>query len=186
MRSCAHCFTRILRCSRLALLATAFACHSAPAAEAPPLSESDVAALVLLTNSAEVSYAQLAVSRTARPDVQAFAQRMATDHTSLNATFNDLLTRMNIAPSTASVAAAFRGRSNARRELLRNATVQRFDSLYAQAEIESHQELLQSIDQQLAPSVSRAELREYLAAFRPAVRAHLAHAEQVRATLAAR
>lgn len=168
------------------LLAGTLACHAAPAAAAPRMSESDVAALVLLANSAEVSYAQIVASRTARPDVQALAQRMATDHASLNVTFGDLIVRLDITPSDAPDAVSFRDRSLARGELLRGAAAASVDSTYAQLEVDSHTELLQLIDQRLLPSARRAELREYLAAFRPAVRAHLAHAEQVKATLAAR
>ena len=170
------------------LLAAVPACNAAPtpAPDAPRLSERDIAALVLLANNAEVSHAQLAVSRSARPDVQALARRMSTDHASLNATFTDLLARMDITPGNTEVATTLRERSNAQRELLRDVTAQRFDSTYAQMEIETHQELLRLVDQRLLPNAHRAELKEYLSAFRPAVRAHLAHAEQVRATLAAR
>jgi putative membrane protein len=185
MSSCKTSFTHTYRLLLLAMLA---ACHTPPASapDALRLSEREVAALVLLANSAEVSHAQLAASRTMRPDVQALAQRMATDHASLNATFNDLLAQMDITPSDAPVAVTLRERSNTQRVLLRDAAAVSLDSLYAQMEIDTHRELLQLIDQQLLPNAHRPELRDYLAAFRPAVRAHLAHAEQLHATLAAR
>jgi putative membrane protein len=185
MSSCTNNRSRLCR---LLLLAALSACNATPAPvpDVPQLGERDVAALVLLANSAEVSYAQIAAARTTRPDVQALAQRMATDHTSLNAAFNDLLAQMDLTPSDAPAAVTLRERSNARRELLRDVAAQRFDSAYAQAEIETHQDLLQLIDQRLLPSAHRSALRDYLAAFRPAMRAHLAHAERLRATLVAR
>src|SRR5450432_3241801 len=114
MRSCNT--SRSPMCGLL-LLAAVSACHAAPAPapDAPRLSERDVASLVLLANNAEVSYAQLAISRTTRPDVQALARRIATDHASLNATFNDLLAQMDIAPGDAQLAVTLRDRSNALR-----------------------------------------------------------------------
>jgi predicted outer membrane protein len=185
MSSCTNSLTHVCR---LLLLTALPACHAAPASapDAPRLGEPAVAALVLLANSAEVSHAQLAASRTTRPDVQALAQRMATDHASLNATFNDILAQMDVTPADAPLALALRERSNTQRLLLRDAAARSFDSVYAQMEVDTHRELLQLIDRQLLPSAHHSELREYLMEFRPAVRAHLAHAEQLRATLAAR
>ena len=80
----------------------------------------------------------------------------------------------------------FRDHSAARRDVLRELEGARFDSTYVANEIQYHQELLAAIDAVLVPNARNAELREFVVNLKPPVSAHLAHAEQVRATLASR
>jgi putative membrane protein len=59
-----------------------------------------------------------------------------------------------------------------------------FDAAYAENEVQFHTELLTVIDIGLLPNARNPELREFLTQLKPAIRAHLAHAEQMRASLA--
>jgi predicted outer membrane protein len=180
--------------SSLALLAAATACHPArdpdvapvAAARAQVLSENAVASLVLLANNAQRSSAELAASRSGRPDVQTLARRVATDHASLNQRFTALLDRIDLAPAEDRAGAAFRDRSLMFQQRLRATDAQEFDSTYAALQVQSLREMRDLIEQQLMPNARRPELRQYLDELRPAVSAHLASAEQVRATLSAR
>jgi predicted outer membrane protein len=180
--------------SSLVLLTLAGACHAnrdpdvGPIVEARSqvLSESALARLVLLSHNAQRSNAELAASRSARPDVQALARRVATDHAALNDRFTALLDRIDLAPSEDSYSAAFRDRSLAYQRQLRDADAQGFDSTYAAVQVQSLREMRDLVEQQLMPNARRPELRQYLGELRPAVNAHLASAQQVQATLAAR
>jgi predicted outer membrane protein len=176
------------------LLVAATACHPhrdpdvAPvvAARAKILSEDALASLVMLANNAQRSTAQLAASRSGRTEVQELARRVATDHAALNHRFNALIDRLDLAPSEDEWSSELRDRSLGLQDELRVAGTRGFDSTYAAVQVQSLRELRDLIDQQLLPNARRSEIREYLAELRPAVSAHLASAEQVQATLAAR
>jgi predicted outer membrane protein len=176
------------------VLVVGAACHANPepdvapimSARAIPLSENALASLVLLANNAQRSSAELAASRSARGDVQALARRVATDHASLNGRFSALLERLDIAPAEDAAGTAFRDRSIGMQNQLRAADQPSFDSTYVALQLRSLREMRDLIEQQLMPNARRAEIREYLAELRPAVSAHIANAEQVQATLAAR
>lgn len=176
----------VRRLAFLLVAVTTSACRPpASPADAPTLDEREAVAILLLANAAEAGYAEVAVSRTARVDVGDLARRIGTDHASLGITLGDVLARIDVAPADDAITGAFRERGLARRAALRAATGAGFDSTYLATEVASHQELLELIDQRIAPAARHRALAEYLRAFRPAVRAHLAHAEQVRSTLPA-
>ena len=174
-------------------LIVAVACHRSPAASsastsasAPRVAEANVVAIILAANNTDLSYARLVPARTNSSEVKAFAQRMTTDHTILNARVNDIALRNGITAEDDVVSLDFRDHSAARRDVLRELDGARFDSTYAANEVQYHQELLAAIDGVLLPSTRNAELRQFVMNLKPAVSAHLAHAEQMRATLAAR
>ena len=116
----------------------------------------------------------------------AFAARMTTDHTLLNARAADIALRNGIKVKDDATSLAFRDHSAARRDVLRELTGSRFDFTYTRNEMQYHTELLAVLDGAVIPGSRNAELKQFVVALRPAVKAHLAHAEQVLATLGAR
>ena len=177
------------RLSGLSLLA-AMACHrggaessAAMSASDPRLSDGNIVAIILAANNTDLSYARLAPSRARSADVKAFAQRMTTDHTILNARVTDIAVRNGITAEDDITSLDFRDRSATRRDILRELEGARFDSTYTANEVQYHPELLSAINTLLAPSARNSELREFANNMRPAVTAHLAHAVQIRAAL---
>ena len=150
------------------------------------MSQSNVVAIILAANNTDLSYARLVPARARSPEVKAFAQRMLTDHTLLNSRINDISTRDRITAEDDAISLDFRDHSAARRDILRELEGARFDSTYIANEIQYHQELLDAISGVLIPSTKAGELRDFVTSLRPAVSAHLAHAEQIRASLASR
>ena len=150
------------------------------------MTEANIVAIILAANNTDLSYARLVPARARSAEVKAFAQRMTTDHTMLNARVTDIAMRNGITAEDDAISLDFRDHSAARRDVLRELEGARFDSTYAANEIQYHQELLAAIDGVLVPNTRNAELREFVMNLKPAVSAHLAHAEQVRATLATR
>ena len=162
---------------------------SSTASSAPTsgrVSQSNVVAIILAANNTDLSYARLVPARARSPEVKAFAQRMLTDHTLLNSRINDISTRDRITAEDDAISLDFRDHSAARRDILRELEGARFDSTYIANEIQYHQELLDAISGVLIPSTKAGELRDFVTSLRPAVSAHLAHAEQIRASLASR
>jgi len=73
--------------------------------------------------------------------------------------------------------------STVQRDSLRALTGRAFDSTYVAMELDRHRAMLTMIDDVLLPRARGSELRELLASTRPIVAAHVAHAEQLQATL---
>ena len=161
---------------------------SQPARQVPrgSVSDANIAAMVLASNNTDISYARLVPSRAQRDDVKKFAERMLTDHTGVNALVTNLLVKLDVAPEDNALSLDMRDESADKRDLMRDLSGFTFDSTYMENEVAYHQKFLASIDNVMLPAARNAELRGLLTAVRPAVAAHLAHAEQVRADVLAK
>lgn len=162
----------------------------APAKKAPTaremrsgLNDPEIAAMVLAANNTDISYARLVPSRAERPDVKEFGARMLTDHTNVNGLVNDLLTKLGVTPEENQYSLDFRDESANRRDEMRDLEKYAFDSTYIENEVAYHVRFLATIDSVLIPAARNKELKTLLTNVRPAVAAHLAHAEQVRANV---
>ena len=150
------------------------------------LTDANIAAIVLAANYTDISYANLAPTHAERQDVKEFAQRMYTDHTGVNQQMKDLLSKLDLAPVENATSLDFRDESAAHRDTLRELTGYAFDSTYIENEVRYHTRFLASLDSVLLPRARNADLRALLTNVRPAIAAHLAHAEQVRANVVAK
>jgi putative membrane protein len=150
------------------------------------ISDANIAAMVLASNNTDISYARLAPTRAQRDDVKKFAERMLTDHTGVSALVTELLRKLDVAPEDNAISLDMRDESANKRDIMRELSGFAFDSTYIENEVAYHTKFLASIDSQMMPNVRNAELRNLLVAVRPAVAAHLSHAEQTRANVMAK
>ena len=150
------------------------------------LSDANIAAMVLASNNTDISYARLVPPRAQREDVKQFAARMLTDHNGVNALVTQLLQKLDLAPEDNQLSLDMRDESADKRDLMRELSGYTFDSTYMENEVAYHQKFLSSIDNLMLRDARNADLRALLTAVRPAVAAHLAHAEQVRADVLAK
>lgn len=162
----------------------------APQAAAPArigsLKDANIAAMLLASNNTDISYARLVPARAQRDDIKQFAERMLTDHTGVNALITQLLARLDMGPEENLASLDMRDESATKRDLMRDLSGFAFDSAYITNEVSYHQKFLASIDNVMLPRVRNEELRTLLTTLRPAVAAHLAHAETVWANVMAR
>jgi putative membrane protein len=150
------------------------------------LKDTHIAAMVLASNNTDISYARLVPSRAQRDDVKQFAARMLTDHTGVNGLVTQLLAKLDVAPEDNALSLDMRDESATKRDIMRELSGYAFDSTYIENEVAYHQNFLWSIDNLMLRDARNAELRGLLTSVRPAVAAHLAHAEQVRADVLAK
>jgi putative membrane protein len=150
------------------------------------ITDANIAAMVLASNNTDISYARLVPSRSQRNDVKQFAQRMLTDHVGVNALVTETLEKIDLAAEDNTASLDMRDESANKRDLMRELTGYKFDSTYIENEVSYHQRFLASIDEVMSPIVRNEQLRMLLTSIRPAVAAHLAHAEQVRADVLAK
>lgn len=161
---------------------------SAPAQQAAPIevgrvNDATLAAMLLALNNTDISYARLVPSRSNREDVRRFAQRMLTDHAVVNGLITELTGKLGITAEDNTFSLAMRDESANKRDMMRDLTGFVFDSTYASNEISYHRRFLESIDNIMLPRARNDELKTLLAGVRPAIAAHLAHAEELWASV---
>jgi putative membrane protein len=147
------------------------------------VSDANIAAMLLASNNTDISYARLVPTRADRQDVKQFAARMLTDHTGVNALVNELLAKLDLTPADNTASLDMRDESADKRDMMRELTGYAFDSTYVENEVAYHRKFLMSIDEVMLPRARNGDLKTLLTSVRPAVAAHLAHAEQLRANV---
>lgn len=148
-------------------------------------SDGNIAAMFLAANNTDVSYAQVALAsgQTSTKTILAFASRMLSDHSGLNQAATQVLSRTGIVAEDNVASLDFRDESAAKRDTLRELHGAPFDSTYIANEIRYHTKLLAVIDSVLIPSARNPDLKSLMMGVRPAVAAHLEHAQRVQAGL---
>ena len=172
-----------------AALAKAPAVKSSPAKSSVKValpSEANVAAMLLAAGNSDLSYAKIANTRAQSQEVKDFANRMTRDNATVNQLVNDVMTRIQVSPAENAASLEYRDESAMNRDMLRDMQGRAFDSTYIENEVAHHAKLLAAIDKLLTPAAKTAQVKQLIASLRPVVEAELAHAEQVRTTLAAK
>jgi putative membrane protein len=140
----------------------------------------------LMANDVDVSFARVAVMTSTSEDVKAFARRMLTDHAQVITSMRALSTEQDIAPADDDAGRDLRDLSTLQRDSLRALSGRAFDNAYVGMELDRHRAILSMIDDVLLPRARNSELREALTSARPIIAAHIAHAEELLATLSKR
>jgi putative membrane protein len=165
---------------------TARAAEAGPASAAAPstgakLSDANIAAIVVAANNADIAYADQALAKSRDAEIRQFAQMTKKDHETVNDVAVKLVTRLKVTPVDNEISFDLRDDSEAKRGVLRDLEGFAFDSAYIANEVSYHKTVLGAIDGALIPSAKNAELKALLVQVRPAVAAHLDHAESLAA-----
>lgn len=161
---------------------------AAPVAVPPPsagsLSDPQIAAIVVAANQVDIDAGELALKRSKNEEVKKFAQRMITDHTAVNKSAVDLVTRLKLTPEPSEASRGLTAGGADSRATLDKLDGGAFDRAYVANEVAYHKAVIGVLVSQLIPSATNPELKTTLVSVKPAFDAHLQHAEQVQATLA--
>lgn len=150
---------------------------SAGGAAASGLTDANIAAIVVAANNADILYADLALAKTQDMEIRQFATMVKMDHQSVNEAAGALVKKLGVTPVDNSVSFDLRDDAETKRLTMRDLEGAAFDSAYAANEVSYHKTVLGAIDGALIPSAKNAELKALLVQVRPAVAAHLEHAE---------
>jgi putative membrane protein len=165
-----------------ALFATALLTLAAPAfAQAP--NDAQIASIVVTANQVDIDAGKLAASRTSTAEVKQFAQLMVTDHTGVNKQATELVTRLKVTPQDNDTSRSLKDGGDKNLAALKPLTGKAFDKAYIDHEVAYHQAVLDTIDKTLIPNASNADLKALLVKVRPAIAAHLEHAQHLQASL---
>ena len=150
---------------------------------APAVTDPQIAAIVVAANNVDIEAGRLAQANATNPEVRAFGERMVTDHSGVNKSAVDLVTKLGVTPEENPTSRQLTEGGAQTREQLQSMSGAEFDRAYISNEVAYHQTVLQAVDNTLIPSAQNAELKALLVSVRPAFVAHLKLAQQIQASL---
>jgi putative membrane protein len=154
------------------------------AAAAAGPTDPQIAAIVVTANQVDIDAGNLAAKTSHTKDVRDFAQRMITDHTGVNKSAVDLVTKLKVTPEDNPTSQSLKSGGEENLKNLKTLKGAAFDKAYVDHEVAYHEQVLAALDNVLIPNATNAELKALLVQVRPAFVAHLEHAKRIQATLA--
>jgi putative membrane protein len=155
----------------------------AAALSAQGINDAQIASIVVTANQVDIDAGRLAASSATNADVRKFAQLMVTDHTGVNKSAVELVTRLKVTPEDNDTSRSLKAGGETNIAALKALEGTAFDKAYVDHEVAYHQAVLDAVDTTLIPSAKNADLKALLVKVRPAFVAHLEHAKHVQAAL---
>ena len=152
-------------------------------ASAQGVNDAQIAAIVVTANQVDIDAGNLAKSTSKNDEVKKFAQTMVTDHTGVNKSATDLVTKLKVTPEDNETSHSLKAGGQKNVAALKGLKGTAFDKAYIDHEVAYHQQVLDAIDKTLIPSATNEELKTLLVKVRPAFVAHLEHARQLQGSL---
>ena len=156
------------------------------AAPAQPVTDPQIAAIVVTANQVDIDTAKLAMEVSTDPEVRKFALRMVTDHTAANTAAANLAQRLGVTPQASPTSEGLAADGEKELARLRQLTGAAFDAAYVDREVAYHQQVIAALDGTLIPATSNAELKALLVKVRPNFDTHLEHAKHLQTALGSR
>jgi len=157
-------------------------CAGAWAESAGP-TDPQIAAIVVTANQVDIDAGKLAKMRSKNKEVKDFAQLMVTDHTGVNKSATELVTKLHVTPESNATSQSLQKGGDENLAALKKLHGGAFDRAYVDHEVTYHQSVIDAVDSTLIPSAKNAELKALLVKVRPAFIAHLEHAKTLQASL---
>ena len=170
------CMKTLIAVSVLALLFSAAPVH------AQNINDAQIASIVVTANQVDIDAGKLART-SANADVKKFAQLMIDDHTGVNRSATELVTRLKVTPEDNPTSQSLKSEGDKNIAHLRTLKGAAFDKAYIEHEVAYHQQVIDAIDKTLIPGAQNADLKALLVKVRPAFVAHLDHAKQLQSTV---
>jgi putative membrane protein len=148
------------------------------------VTDPQIAAIVVAANTVDIEAGKLAQSKTRNEKVKLFADTMINDHTAVNKSAVELVTKLGVTPEESETSRALTASGEQARARLGGLSGKEFDREYIANEVAYHKLVIDAVDKTLIPNAQNAELKAALVNVRPALVAHLQHAEQIQAELA--
>lgn len=142
-----------------------------------------IAAIVVTANQVDIDAGKLAASRSHSKAVKDFAHLMVSDHTSVNKSAVDLVTKLKVTPEDNATSQDLKKGGDENLANLRKLDGAAFDRAYVDHEVAYHEAVIGALDKTLIPNAHNGELKALLVKVRPAFIAHLEHAKQLQAAI---
>ena len=146
------------------------------------VSDAQIAAIVVSANQVDIDAGKFASEKSTDAAVQAFAKTMVTDHTAVNKSAVDLVTKLKVSPQENDTSRALKEGGDQNLAVLRTLDGKAFDKAYVDHEVAYHEQVIAALDNVLIPNAQNAELKALLVKVRPAFVAHLGHAKHLQSS----
>jgi len=150
-------------------------------AQAP--NDAQIAHIVVTANQVDIDAGKLAETKSTNADVKAFGQRMVTDHTGVNKSATELVTKLKVTPEDNPTSQALKKGGEENLAKLKSLSGAAFDKAYVDHEVAYHQQVLDAVDKTLIPNAKNEELKALIVKVRPAFVAHLDHAKMLQSKM---
>jgi putative membrane protein len=154
------------------------------ASEAPPvketLTESQMAKVTDLVNTAEIDQAKLAQRRAKATGVKQFAEKMLKHHGQALREQAKIVERLKLTPADSATATKLKSDAEVQLSKLKESDAASFDAAYITSQVDAHQQALDLLDTQLIPNAKTPEVRNALQTAREMVDQHLREARALR------
>ena len=167
-----------------AVIMTSALVASAANLTAQAINDAQIASIVVTANQVDIDAGKIAAARGTNPEVKKFGEQMAADHSGVNKSATELVTRLKVTPEENATSRALKAGGEKNVAHLKGLKGAAFDKAYIDNEVAYHQQVLDAVDKTLIPSASNAELKALLVKVRPAFVAHLEHAKHLQSSLA--
>jgi len=167
----------------ISILALAASAVALTAQVKAAVSDAQIAAIVVAANQVDIDAGKYAAEKSTNPAVKGFANTMVTDHTAVNKSAVDLVTKLNVTPEENDTSRSLKAGGEKNLENLRTLEGAALDKAYVDHEVAYHEQVINAIDTVLIPDAQNAELKSLLVSVRPAFIEHLNHAKHLQASL---
>ena len=150
---------------------------------ADSVTDAQIASIVVVANQVDIDAGRLAKARATNQEVKAFAQLMINDHTAVNKSATDLVTKLKVAPQDNPTSQSLKSEGDKNVANLKTLKGDAFDKAYVDHEVAYHQQVIDALDNTLIPGAANAELKALLIKVRPAFVAHLEHAKRLQSSM---
>jgi putative membrane protein len=100
----------------------------------------------------DIDAGKLAESKSTNADVKAFGQRMVTDHSGVNKSATELVTKLKVTPQDNPTSQALKKGGEENLAKLKGLSGAAFDKAYVDHEVAYHEQVLDAVDKTLIPS----------------------------------
>ena len=146
---------------------------------AQSVNDAQIASIVVTANQVDIDAGKLANAMSTNADVKKFAQLMIDDHTGVNKSAIELVTKLKVTPEDNPTSQSLKSEGEKNVAHLKGLKGTAFDKAYIDHEVTYHQQVIDAIDKTLIPDAKNAELKALLVKVRPAFVAHLEHAKDL-------
>ena len=152
---------------------------AAMTAHAQSITDAQIASIVVTANQVDIDAGMLAAETSMDNQVKAFGRQMVTDHTGVNKSAVELVTKLKVTPEDNPTSKALKDGGAKNVAHLKTLKGKAFDKAYVDHEVAYHQQVLDAVDKTLIPGAKNEELKALLVKVRPAFVAHLEHAKHL-------
>ena len=145
------------------------------------ISDAQIAAIVVTANQVDIDAGKFAAGKSTDAAVKGFANTMVTDHSAVNKSAVELVTRLKVSPEQNDTSRALKAGGDENLASLGKLSGKAFDKAYVDHEVAYHEQVIAALDTVQIPNAQNADLKALLIKVRPAFVAHLGHAKHLQA-----